>query len=104
MGVPMSWFVSIEGRRYGASAPEFGDETLEESNDLHLSFGVSAGDIPQLVRLIGKPATFIARDGREVASLRVEKVDPNLNLMVCKLLEASPLLGRGWWEESGAAG
>ncbi|MDQ3265608.1 MAG: hypothetical protein M3Y59_18450 [Myxococcota bacterium] len=96
-----SWFVEVDGRRFGASAPEFGDETLESrGGDLRLTFGVAANDVPELEPLIGRPARFVSSDDRDVAKLWVVKVDPVLNLVVCEVKEVSPLLGHGWWEES----
>ncbi len=96
-----SWFVEVDGRRFGASAPEFGDETLATSGgDLLLTFGVAAHDVLDLQPLIGRQARFVSSDDRDVAELRIVKVDPSLNLVVCEVKEVSPLLGHGWWEES----
>lgn len=86
------WFLELDGRRFEASWPEAGDVTSFE-HDGHrecgppkLSFGVTVMDLPELKRLVRKPARLVDVNGHEVARIRLEKVDPDLKVAVATWL------------------
>lgn len=92
-----NWLLEVGGLRLGVSGPQFGDETQAFARqDMVLTVGVSATDVPRLKDRLLMPARLLTGDGREVAKLRIEKIDRELNLVVADVLELSPLLDRGW--------
>jgi hypothetical protein len=65
-----------------------------EPHSSKLSFGVSSSDVPALTWLTGKVARLLDMNGQEVARVRIEKVDPELAILVATPLPqtASPPL------------
>lgn len=99
-----NWLLEVDGRRFGVSGPQFGDETKAFARqDMVLTVGISAADLPRLRDKVLRPARLLTGDGREVARLQIEKVDPELNLVVADVLEVSPLLDRGFASHPGPA-
>lgn len=92
-----NWLLEVDGRRFGVSGPQFGDETQAFARqDMVLTVGLTAADLPRVRDKILRPARLLTGDGREVAKLRIEKIDPELNLVVADVLEISPLLDSGF--------
>jgi hypothetical protein len=84
--------LSINGQMIGASWPEAGDvATFErgghrDGSPAKISLGVSARDAPRLERWTGEVARLLDLEERELTWLRIEKVDPALNILVGTLL------------------
>jgi hypothetical protein len=84
--------LSIHGEMIGASWPEGGDVATSERgghrdcSPVKISLGVSARDVPRLERWTGQVARLLDLDERELTWLRIEKVDPALNILVAILL------------------
>lgn len=87
-------FLEIDGNRYEASEPEWGDGTLEEDNrpgsaDVftlpeqrgHVTIGISKSEIGGLHAPIPR-AVLRDRDGNALLELMIEKVDPELGVVV----------------------
>jgi hypothetical protein len=58
---------------------------------MRLSFGVPAGDVPEVTRHVGREArlfTNIQRPGVEVARLRLLRVNPRRALLVAELVRS----------------
>jgi hypothetical protein len=89
--------LKVDGEVFGTSWPEKGDVTRSEL-DGHLarrlpklSFGASALDVHRLEQLTGKVARVLDLAGRELARIRIEKVDPQVEIVVGTLLsEGAP--------------
>lgn len=100
-----NWFLEVGGLRIPVSGPQFGDETQAFARqDRVVTMGVSALDLPRLRDRVLQSARLLTADGREVARIRIEKVDPELNLVVADVLELSPLLDQGWLSQAEHAG
>lgn len=84
--------LSINGEMIGASWSEGGDVATSERgghrdcSPAKISLGVSARDAPRLERWTGEVARLLDLDQRELTWLRIEKVDPALNILVGILL------------------
>ncbi len=84
--------LSINGEMIGTSWPEGGDLATSERgghrdcSPAKISLGLSARDAPRLERWTGQVARLLDLDQRELTWLRIEKVDPALNMLVGILL------------------
>jgi len=98
MALLADWVLEVDGKVFGTSWPEKGDVTRSEldgqslAHSSKLSFGVSASDVPALRWLTGKTARLLDMKGQEVVRFRIEKVDPDLAILVALPLtkEAPP--------------
>src|SRR5262249_46112300 len=97
MALLADWVLEVDGKVFGTSWPEKGDVTrpvLDGQSETHsskLSFGVSASDGPALKPLIGKTARLLDVNGHEVVRFRIDKVDPDLAILVAvPLTEEAP--------------
>jgi hypothetical protein len=95
MALLADWLLEVGGKVFGTSWPEKGDVTRSQldgqSDPSKLSFGVSASDLTALTWLIGKTARLLDVYGQEVARLRIEKVDPELAILVATRLTQEAL-------------
>jgi hypothetical protein len=93
MALLADWVLKLDGESIGASPLEERDVTLSEVHGTipcatpRVSFGVSATDVPRVRRAIGRVVRLVARDGQASAQVRIEKVDPELKIVVASLLE-----------------
>ena len=97
MALLADWLLEVDGKVFGTSWPEKGDVTLpvldgqSETHSSKLSFGVSASDGLALKPLTGKTARLLDVNGHEVVRFRIDKVDPDLAILVAvPLTEEAP--------------
>jgi len=92
-----NFFLDFDGEVFGASEPLMGDFTEEPGipgDQAAITFGVIATDLPRLRELIGRTASILTADGRELARVRLDKVDAALSLVLgCVGGEATRLQG-----------
>jgi hypothetical protein len=88
-------FLEVDGQRYAASAPEWGDATVETvdrpgSGDVieesEQEGRVTVGLVPGRLEKLSLPADAVLRrrSGRPVLGLRLDKFSPELSVVVGK--------------------
>jgi|GEM_PF-3749848 len=88
MALLADWVLAVNGESLGTSWPEGGDVSSAEHGGHRrcrppkLSFGVSARDAARLEPLTGEVVRVIDINERELIRLQIEKVDPELNILV----------------------
>jgi len=88
MALLADWVLAVNGEAVGTSWPEAGDVASSErgghreSRPAKLSFGVSARDAARLASSRGDLVRVIDLNERELIWLQIEKVDPELNILV----------------------
>jgi hypothetical protein len=87
--------LEVDGEVFGTSLPEKGDipsglDGHPQSGIAQLSLGVSAVDVPRLTRLQGKVGWLVEQNGNHGAWIRIEKVDPELKVLVGTVLSEGP--------------
>ena len=80
-----NFFLDFGGEVFGVSEPLLGDFTEDPGipgDQGAISFGVIATDLPRLRQLVGRSASILTADGRELARMRLDKVDRILCLVL----------------------
>lgn len=92
-------YLEIDGQRFDASAPEWGDGTLEEDDrpgsadvfdrpeqEGHVTIGLPMAEIGALQAPIPRAVLRDRQTGEVVLELEIEKVDPELGVVVGRRL------------------
>ncbi len=81
--------LAVGARRYAASVPEPGDLAhLPDEWPVpdEVTIGVLPADAKELQRTLGAVARLLDDEGNELYRLRIEEVDPQLNVVVGRLV------------------
>src|ERR1700737_1261553 len=86
--------LDVDGEIFGTSAPEKGDISSALDGHPHggaqLSLGVSAVDVPRFTMLQRKVGWLVEQNGDHGAWIRIEKVDPDLKVLVGTVVSEGP--------------